>query len=189
MFDYKRDYKRLEINADVFKDMMPLNAKLYRTFDLPMIEFKANGITYKATDMRPLNETAVYMFEKILNCVINNPNCDEVVFTVDGDVSDDSVELVIDILMGMKYSAKKNGKNGFETHSAFLIGGFERKQMAGSKDLDIIVKLIEDHANAIYDYAQKNKTDKYNYLELVMAVANESENRMREWALKEMVEG
>ena len=61
--------------------------------------------------------------------------------------------------------------------------------MAGSKDLDIIVKLIEDQANAIYDYAQKNKADKYNYLELVMAVANESENRMREWALKEMVEG
>lgn len=182
------DYKRLEVSADAFKDMMPKNAKVYRTFDIPMIEFKAKGITYKATDIRPLNETAVYMFEKILNCVINNLNCDEVVFTVDGDVSDASVELVIDILMGMKYSAKKNGKNGFEIHSAFLIAGFERKQMVGSKDLYIIVKLIEDHANAIYDYAQKNKADKYNYLELVMAVANEAENSMKDWMQKDMVE-
>jgi len=160
-------YERVEINAGTLTDILPDGCKVYRRPELPKIEFKANKVTYKATDLRCLNETAVDCFIRILTEVCNNPDCEGVSFDVSG-IEQDKIDLISDIVTGIDFSYHKGGRNGYSGSSCFLTSGTEYHE---SEEGEILTfTLIQDHARAIYEYA-KGKSE-INYFEAIIAVHN-----------------
>jgi hypothetical protein len=176
-------YQRTEIDARHFMDIFPEGSKFYRIPELPKIKFKANKVQYSITDVRLLNENAVCTFLNILNTVANEPDTEEVTFKIEDDTNEDTVEIITDILMGISYTAKKGGKHGFESSSSFLVAGVKRHETEDYKT--ITFKLIKDHAQAIYEYAQEHEQP--NLYELVIAVEDKSREYMVEY-LKEQEE-
>lgn len=114
-------YSRQTIDAGVFADMMPDGAKLYRRPEVPMFSFKKDGVKYNVTDFRLLNPLGVRAFEICLNVMLNDPNASECRIECKGDLDDDTIEIVKDIVLGFQYKAEKGGKNGFKLESC---GGF-----------------------------------------------------------------
>lgn len=154
------------------------NVQLYQMPDLPKIVFKANKVEYTVTDLRFLNENAVYCFEQILNEICSDPNCEEVSFNVNG-IDYDKVNLITDIVGGIMFECKKGGKNGFWLGGRFVTGG---QYMETDDEKIYTFHLAKDVARSIYEYA-KGK-DKVNYYELVMAVANGSRKHNAEKDVK-----
>lgn len=167
-------YQRTEIDARHFMGIFPEGSKFYRIPELPKIKFKANKVQYSITDVRLLNENAVYTFLNILNTVANEPDTEEVTFKIEDDTNEDTVEIITDILMGISYTAKKGGKHGFESSSRFLVTGVERHEAEDYKT--ITFKLIKDHAQAIYEYAQEHEQP--NLYELVIAIEEKSREQI-----------
>lgn len=167
-------YQRTEIDARHFMDIFPEGSKFYRIPELPKIKFKANKVQYSITDVRLLNENAVYTFLNIINTVANEPDTEEVTFKIEDDTNEDTVEIITDILMGISYTAKKGGKHGFESSSSFLVTGVERHEAEDYKT--ITFKLIKDHAQAIYEYAQEHEQP--NLYELVIAIEEKSREQI-----------
>ena len=170
-------YQRTEIDARHFMDIFPEGSKFYKIPELPKIEFKANKVKYSVTDIRLLNESAVYTFLNILNTVANEPDTEEVSFKIGDDTSEDTVDIITDILMGISYTAKKGGKHGFEASSSFLVTGVERHETEGCKT--ITFKLIKAHAQAIYEYAQEHEQP--SLYELVIAIEEKSREKIAEY--------
>lgn len=158
-------YERVEINAGTLTDILPDGLKVYKRPELPKIEFKANKVTYKATDLRCLNETAVNCFIQILTEVCNNPDCRSVGFDV-SEVEQDKIDLIGDIVTGIDYSYHKGGRNGYSGSSCFLTSGTEYHETDEGATLTFTI--IQDHARAIYEYA-KGKSQ-INYFEAIIAV-------------------
>ena len=167
-------YQRTEIDARHFMDIFPEGSKFYRIPELPKIKFKANKVQYSITDVRLLNENAVCTFLNILNTVANEPGTEEVTFKIGDDTNEDTVEIITDILMGISYTAKKGGKHGFESSSSFLVTGVDRHEAEDYKT--ITFKLIKDHAQAIYEYAQEHEQP--NLYELVIAIEEKSREQI-----------
>ena len=167
-------YQRTEIDARHFMDIFPEGSKFYRIPELPKIKFKANKVQYSITDVRLLNENAVCTFLNILNTVANEPDTEEVTFKIEDDTNEDTVEIITDILMGISYTAKKGGKHGFESSSSFLVTGVDRHEAEDYKT--ITFKLIKDHAQAIYEYAQEH--EQLNLYELVIAIEEKSREQI-----------
>lgn len=142
-------YTRTTIDAGAFSNLLPKGSELYMSPKLPKIEFKKSGIKYAVTDLRLLNQVAIRVFETILDTVIDTPNCREISFNAE-NVDEDTIHIITDILMGMEYSAKKGGKNGFSLHGNFLV-----TEVRKANDT-ITFLLAEEKANIIYEYAQKN---------------------------------
>lgn len=138
---------------------------MYMRPELPKIKFKADKVTYKVTDLRCLNETAVNCFIQILTDVCNTPDCESVSFDVSG-IEQDKIDLISDIVTGIDFSYHKGGKNGYSGSSVFLTSGSEYFETGNNVTLTFTV--IRDHARAIYEYA-KGK-DKINYFEAIIAV-------------------
>ena len=158
-------YERIEINAMAFTDILPDGCKMYMRPELPKIEFKANKVTYKATDLRCLNENAVNCFIQVLTEVCNNPDCRNVGFDVSG-VEQDKIDLIGDIVSGIDYSYHKGGRKGYSGYSCFLVSGTEYYET--DKSATLTFNIIQEHARAIYEYA-KGKSQ-INYFEAIIAV-------------------
>jgi hypothetical protein len=137
------------MDAGAFSDLLPKGSELYMRPELPKVKFKKNGVKYTVTDLRLLNQEAIRVFEIILDTVIDTPNCREVSFNAE-NADEDTIHIITDILAGMWYSAEKGGKNGFSIDDCFLVNG------ARKTNDTITFLLAEDHANVIYEYAQKN---------------------------------
>lgn len=167
-------YQRTEVDAGHFIGIFPEGSKFYRIPELPKIEFKVNKVKYAVTDIRLLNEDAVCTFLKILNTVANEPDTEEVSFKIEDDTSEDTIEVIIDILLGISYIAKKGGKHGFESSASFLVSGVSRHETEDCKT--ITFKLIKDHARAIYEYAQEHEQP--TLYELVIAIEEKSREQM-----------
>lgn len=166
---------KLDVAATPFDSMEGWT--FYQRPELPKFEFRANKVKYTFTDLRLLNPAGISAFEAILQTVANTPNCEEVSFNIKG-LDEDTINITTDIVLGISYTAKKGGKNGFKFDGPFLV--FE-----ASRDEDMITyHLIKDNAAIIYEYAQTNP--KPTLLELVIAVADEGCSVSLQWLKKEM---
>ena len=168
-------YSRTEINADAFSDILPEGAMMYRRPELPKYEFKANKVKYTVSDLRLLHPQGIEAFESILRIVANTPDCKEVSFDV-SDLSEDTIEIVTDILLGITYHAVKSGKNGFEMGGNFLIIGVSRKENI------MTCQLAKPHAWAIFKYAHEKarNNEPIKFLDLVCAVAESALESFKE---------
>lgn len=147
---------------------------LSRLPDLPMYQFKVKGIKYSATNLKYLNEVAVNTFLMIVKAVAAEPR-EEITFQLQEGVADDLLDVVNEILMSIRYSAKKGGKNGFSSDSTFLVHGCEYNESGDKRTMTY--KLIKDHAKIIHDYAEKNG-DPLHFYSLVVAVEQKSREEM-----------
>ena len=116
-------------------DGVPLHAN----FDLPMIKFEKNHVEYEITDIRPLNKDAVNVIERIFTLMYVDPSLDEFSFEISDDMSDQEVELIIDIIMSLTYKINKRGKNGFSFDGALLPCGTYRTERNGEKILTLVL--------------------------------------------------
>lgn len=159
-------YKHCEIDAGIFKHVLPEGAKLYMRPELPTVKFKHEKVTYTVTDVRLLNESAVQTFAEMLSCVIADESIsDKITLLIPVGVDESTVDIITDIIMGISFSASKGGKNGFYTSGAFLATGYDR---SGQK---LNVHLIPDNVLAIRDYYNTVKPEKLSLFDLVIAVA------------------
>ena len=166
-------YVRQKIENHFFEGM-----ELYQKPDLPKFEFKKGKTTYTVTDLRCLNTLAVDVLMDILQTIISTPNCTEVSYDV-SQLEEDERNLVSDIVTAVDCSYKKRGYSG---QLCFLSNGVKIKETQDGKVI-LTFELIEENAETIYNYAQANmdkKGGKFNYLDLAVAVIDESEKRMRE---------
>ena len=145
--------------------------------ELPKIELKKGRTTYKITDLRCLNELAVDTLMDVLRVVCGTPNCEEVSYDVT-NVEEDKVNLIADILSSVEWQYKKRGLNAM---GLFLVTGSKGTTTKDGKKI-ITFLLEKENAEAIYNYAQAHKEQKngvFNFVDLVFAVIDESEKRMK----------
>ena len=163
----------ITMNAGAFSDILPEGAGIYFPPELPKLKFKANKVEYTVTDLRLLHPAAMSVLEMIINAVINIPSREQVSFEV-GNVDEDTIEIVLVILLNMRFTARKKGRNGFEFGSCFLLEGFDRK------DNVITFHLIREHAKAIYMYAHENQKKQINIQDLVFLLTENSRRQLLE---------
>ena len=134
-------YERDEIEAGpLFPGM-----KFYRKPDLPKRKFKANNIDFTVTDLRTLNEDAARVILTMLSFCCENNDVDEFNIRILPDADPDLVELIIDIVHGFGWSAKKKGRYGYDLHSGLVIGS--------EREGDIVTfKIVKQFSNAMRDY-------------------------------------
>jgi hypothetical protein len=159
-------YTRTKVDSSVFSDIMPPGGMMYMRPELPKFGFKHDGVFYKVTDMRCLNEQAINVFEQILSYVCNRPNAEEISFNITG-IDEDQVNRVTDIVSSIEYEAKKSGRNGYTISGQLLV----TSSTTCIEDDEVILtfKLFKDHADAIYQYCRDK--DHVNLDECVIAVA------------------
>ncbi len=150
-------------------------ATVWKRPELPKIEFKKGRTTYKITDLRCLNESAINTFMDVLRVVCGTPNCKEVSYDVT-NLEEDKVNLIDDILSSVEWEYKKRGCIAM---GAFLVTGSKRETTEDGKRI-ITFLLAEENAEAIYNYSQTHKDEKngvINILDLVFAVIYETEKK------------
>lgn len=106
---------------------MPDGVTLTMLPKLPTAEFKCDGVTYTATDLKYLNAAAVWVIDTIFKKIRECPGMDEITIRIPADQEGlpgpyATWEDVTDIVMAASYTARKGGKNGFFSAGA-LIGG------------------------------------------------------------------
>lgn len=159
-------YTRTKVDASVFSDIMPAGSMMYMRPELPKFGFKHDGVFYKVTDMRCLNEQAVSVFNQILSEVCNRPNAEEISFDITG-IDEDQVDRITDIVSSIDYEAKKPGRSGYSISGALLVTS--SFTCIEDDEATLTFELIKDHADAIYQYCRDKQY--VNLGECVIAVA------------------
>ena len=167
------EYKRQEIYSSAFTYILGEGVKLWRKPELPKIEFKNGKKKYKVTDIRYLNESAVDTFLEILRkaCVV--PKLKHITFTATG-IDENKLNLIIDIVSSIDCEGKSRG---YWFKTAFLVTGSKVTTKENGEKF-VTFNLEEEDAEIIYNYAQKHGSP-VNYLDLVIALIDESEKRLR----------
>lgn len=162
-------YQRTFMDPGAFRDILPDGAKLHWGLDLPVFKFEKDKTKYEFTDLRPLNETAIYVLEQILSNIAADPEISACEFVVGDDVDDDLVDLVSDIITSIKYEARKVGKNGWGIDGHLFTSGIEMiKSSDGKRTLRF--RLITDHVKTIHDCIIRDGMA--NMARIVVAVAD-----------------
>lgn len=159
-------YTRTKVDSSVFSDIMPSGSMIYMRPELPKFGFKHDGVFYKVTDLRCLNEQAVSVFKQILSEVCNRPNAEEISFDITG-IDEDQVDRITDIVSSIDYEAKKSGRNGYTVSGSLLV--MSSTTCIEDDEAILTFELIKDHASAIYQYCRDK--DHVNLGECVIAVA------------------
>ena len=157
-------YERQTSKTNIFG----IDAQISKNFELPKISWKVGKTTYSVTDIRPLNEYAVYVFEQILIQVMGDDEITRIGFKYDKDFPEDKLDLVCDILLGISFDAKSR-KDG-SVHGALLVSGVTHTP----EDCEIVFHVIAEHAKALYQYANEHPQKEYNLLNLVEVIAEHS---------------
>lgn len=137
------------------------NVKGYFAPELPMITFKKDKIEYSIVDMRYLNKNAVSVFVRVVNHIIEDETTNEVAIELCKDIPQAEIQIIVDILLGLHWTMKKKGKNGFYGMGNFLILGIRQY------DHKLIVECNKDHAKYIRNYYKGQVID---YHEMVADV-------------------
>jgi len=169
-------YTRLETTMNLFG----MDIKVHRIPELPKLHFQRGGVKYSVTDLRVLNEHAVDAFEQMLKYVMEVPNCYEMKFIISDDTPNENVNLIVDIVTGISYSAKKGGKHGYETEGVLLAYGTHYEYDEQGHIASIKFDISKDNAKAIYEYAKKKRrnNEAIDYCDLVMAIADDCNRRL-----------
>ncbi len=172
------DYKREKMGVDgSWLDILPEGFELFKVPELPKVQFKTDGVKYECTDLRFLNAGAVNCFLVILGEISRSANCNEVGFDVAG-VDESDINLIVDIVLGVRFGYSKGGKNGFSGEGSFIMG--VRHEGSGD-DARIVFEIPEDIADAIHRYA--NGKENVSYTEIVVAVGKDCAERLRNYGL------
>lgn len=163
---------------DIFNDD---RIKTYIQPKLPTREFEKNKIEYSIPDLRLLNETAIKVFYDILQYVILTPDVDEITFQIKKNTDDKLIRIIMDILLGIQYSYKKKGRNGYSGSSPFLATCIYRI------DNMLKIDIVKDHARIIYEYAhpKAEKGETINFEELIIELVEKDHQEFIEWIKKQ----
>ena len=175
-------YERIYIDSGPMSAWLPDGAHLVQTPDLPMLKFEANKVKYEVTDLRLLHPAAVDAFERILYEVVSTPDCESVEFDTSG-VSDDVLNIIDDILIGMSFKAKKSGRNGFYQSGRFLVESMHRvRSTATDAVMSCTYNLIKDHARWIHEYAKGR--EKLSLVEMTIELVDKGRASFVEYLTK-----
>lgn len=124
---------RIPINPGAFADILPEGATLYKTTELPTVKYKKNGIEYEITDMTYLHPVGVNAFRLIMEKAANDAELKEVSFKVEESATEEDISIIVDIVMGFTYHARKKGRNGWGINGRYLVTGCEREEHNGNR--------------------------------------------------------
>lgn len=170
-------YERIE-DVDLtnfFSTFTPNAGTIYKGLQLPTLKFKRDHVEYEVTDLRPLNQEAIHVFEVIIQLIKENPEMHEWQFEIPEDFTDDDVNLIIDIIMAMSVKATKRGRNGWCAGGSLLACNAHMNERDGKRyltfesyDLDTVKAIYEcvkeNEATSLFDIAiaviaERNRND------------------------------
>lgn len=152
-------YERIE-DVDMtnfFSAYTPNAGTIYEGLHLPTIKFKKDHVEYEVTDLRPLNQNAIHVFEVIIQLIKENPEMYEWQFEIPDDFTDDDVHLIVDIIMGMSVKATKRGKNGYSSEGILLFCSAHINECDGKRYLTFYSH-DPDGVKAIYECVKGKET-------------------------------
>lgn len=150
-------YERQEVvDKSFFSSFLPEGSVIYEGLHLPTIKFKKDHVEYEVTDLRPLNQDAIHVFEVIIQLIKENPEMYEWKFEIPEDFTDDYVKLIVDIIMGMSVKATKRGKNGYSSEGMLLFCSAHMNECDGKRYLTLYPH-DPDGVKAIYECVKENE--------------------------------
>ena len=166
-------YQRIKCDAGAFRDIMPEGSYMFTKPPLPTIEWKKNGIKYKATYLSVLNEDAVSVYETILK-TLKHGSTDKVTFDA-SHTDDDKLNLIMDIVCGITWEAEKIGKNKW-LEGGFLVYGIEREEDDDSLLISFLIN--PEMADVIHEYMQdKTEVNMFDMVEKVIGKKRKKHER------------
>ena len=162
-------YERKKVDSKAFVGIIPEGMEVYMAPNLPTVTIKRKGVKYEITDLRLLHPSAIETVGEIISEIRDNPFADEVVFGVNCDES--TVDIIIDIVMGISCKASKGGKNGWLNNFTVFSTSAQRRYDKDRKE--VAFHLIQDNVKTIHNYlVSVGNPENVNYYELVMEVAD-----------------
>ena len=160
----------------LFSDIFP-DLKLYKRPNLPTFEFTKNKTKYTITDLRLLNPIGVNAFEICLEWMTEGENQEECRLACDKSVSDNDIEIAIDIVCGFSISANRKGKNGFYV-SICAIPSVTIEEHEDSKIL--IFKFNDMFNKSVYEYRASTKSNDLNLADFSEYIINNYHKYIKE---------
>lgn len=121
------------------------------TLKLPEIEFERDKVKYTVTDIRPLNEVAIYIIQTILEIFCSREGVDTIGFERNDGISDERTQLIIDIVLQYGWKAEKKGKNGFCYCGGRLVTGVHWD------DKTITFDACKETADAMFEHRKNSE--------------------------------
>lgn len=180
------NYNQQEINmlGAIFDNE---SVHMYIRPSLPTFEFDYGEWHVTASDIRCLNENAIRVFEACINYCIDGE--DKATFTVTKEMSDDQLQIIIDIVTGIKYSARTGDEDDIESvgvDSGTLLVTSSITKWTDEDDKVITFYFDDMSAEAIRRVADEGDGN-VNYVDVVKAVLDEHNTYFAKW-LKEQSE-
>lgn len=169
-------YERIE-DVDLtnfFSAFTPNAGTIYQGLNLPMLKFKRDHVEYEVTDLRPLNQDAIHVFEVIIQLIKENPEMYEWQFEIPEDFTEDDVSLIVDIIMALSVKATKRGKNGYSAGGKLLCCSAYMNECDGKRYITFNSH-DPDGVKAIYECVKENKT--VSLFDIAIAVINRAFKR------------
>ena len=168
-----------EYDHGAFIGLLPEGARLYKQPSLPVIAFKYNKVHYEITDLRLLHPLGVQAVELVINQMMNHENLEEVSVYVLKDISEDEIQIIIDIVMGYSWKAKKGGKHGFEAAGVLLsTGSTWNENEDGTKTIKF--QVIREHQKMMYEYAHSQQKHQLSIIDRVEALYIKKRDMLQE---------
>ena len=165
------NYKRQEIDAGAFSNMMPDGAKVYIRPELPKVEYKVGNVKLKVTDLRLLHPAGVEALFAIIKHMCEVEGDEELTFSIPKDTDNETVDAVADIVTGFEYEAKFRR---WSYECGCTVYGFRKEESNGERT--ITFTYAKEFANFVYEYAKKHGTK----LSLVGILAEYANKRFKD---------
>jgi hypothetical protein len=168
--DGRVSYQRDKINPGAFADILPPGAVLTMMPELPMREYKSDGIKCKVTDLRLLHPTGVEAVKIIFNTMMNEPDVEEVNIGLPDSMDEDTIEIMSDIVMGVRWRASKGGKHGFEMGGCIVYSRSTIETVDGKRSVSFRVDRAD--SAALYDFTHSSTKESISLFEAINAIIN-----------------
>lgn len=96
------------------------NTMIMHCYDLPMVKFKEDGITYEVTNITPLNQRAIAMFWQTIEAVHLNSGMQMIEFKMQDGTDQETAGIIAGIFMAMRWKASRRGGRN---RKGFTAGG------------------------------------------------------------------
>lgn len=173
-------YNRQEINilGDIIDNE---TVHMYVRPNLPTFEFDYGEWHVTATDLRCLNQNAVDVFEACINFCIGGE--DKATFEVPKEMADDQLQLIIDIVTGITYSARTGDEDdiesvGLDSGTLLVTGSMTEWADEGNKKITFYFDDIS--AKAIRRVADECSGN-ISFVEVIKAVLDDHRASFAKW--------